>query len=54
MNSADMKEARLRLQHILLEIANARQFLGNLTYQKFRNDTKTVYAVIRSPNEVYS
>ena len=47
MNSEDMKEALPRLQHILLEIANARQFLGNLTYREFRNDTKTVYAVIR-------
>lgn len=42
-----MTEARLRLQHILKEIANARVFLGSLTYQEFLSDIKTAYAVIR-------
>jgi uncharacterized protein with HEPN domain len=36
-----------RLNDILVNIALAKQFVENLSFEEFKNDTKTIYAVIR-------
>ena len=36
-----------RLNDILVNIALAKQFVENLSFAEFKNDTKTIYAVIR-------
>ncbi|MCS6920108.1 MAG: DUF86 domain-containing protein [Fimbriimonadales bacterium] len=43
----DLRDAQSRLQHILREIRNARDFVGDLDFEAFRQDLKTTYAVIR-------
>lgn len=36
-----------RLNDILVNITLAKQFVENLSFEEFKNDTKTIYAVIR-------
>ncbi len=43
-----LPEDKIRIQHILDEIDNIQTFIGNVSYQEFIHDKKTVNAIIRS------